>query len=376
MAEQILIFGEIGDDFGGVTFQSVFDDINSARGDINLLIDSPGGDVADGFAIAGALKKFKRDTGRKITAHIFGTAASIATFIALQADEIIIEPNGRFLIHEPKGALQGNKDDFEKAADQLETITNELVDLYVAKSNLSRKKVLALMDEDRFLTAQEAEKMGFVKVAEEVLKAVAKFDSLKLKNTEMAKENNAALEALAKGMESIKNMLSKAKNVELTLTNGQKIFINSENPTDILNKTVKLIGKDGEVLNESPENGLHDLQDGRGIKVENGEITVVNEIGQMEDMKNKLDKLVEAVASITEAMGTMHKNSETVQAENKQLIDTFSASLKEEIKEINNNMVTSPPVSTAASITNSTGTGTTDAQIIADRPGAKFGWIK
>ena len=90
----IYIFDEIG--MYGVTAQDFIGEIKELKNTpINLRINSLGGDVFNGMAIYNVIKKREAKT----TVYIEGIAASIATIIALGADEVVMSENSLFMIH-------------------------------------------------------------------------------------------------------------------------------------------------------------------------------------------------------------------------------------------------------------------------------------
>lgn len=170
------IYGIIGKDLmgGSVSSKEVADKLASAKdaGEIILHINSPGGSVYEGYTIYNLLK----GSGKKISAKVEGVCASIATLIALAADEIELFPLSQWLIHNPMGAVEGDRQELLKAAAELHRIANTLIDLYVAKTGKTPEEITALMNEDRFLSAEEAYDMGFVSAIIQPLKAVAFYD--------------------------------------------------------------------------------------------------------------------------------------------------------------------------------------------------------
>ena len=90
----VYIFNEIGT--YGITAQEFINDIKDLKDTpINLRINSIGGDVFDGMAMYNVIKRREAKT----TVYIEGIAASIATIIALGADEVVMAENSLFMIH-------------------------------------------------------------------------------------------------------------------------------------------------------------------------------------------------------------------------------------------------------------------------------------
>ncbi len=159
---EIVIYDEIGKSWWGedtVSAKSFLEDLK-ALGDvdqINLRINSPGGDVFDGVAIHNAIRNHKAN----VTGYVDGLAASAASFILMAADKIVMPANSFVLIHGASGFSFGNADDMRAVAEDLDRIDKSLTATYVARSKSSSAKVKALMKEDRLMDAAEAKEWGF-----------------------------------------------------------------------------------------------------------------------------------------------------------------------------------------------------------------------
>jgi ATP-dependent Clp endopeptidase proteolytic subunit ClpP len=173
----IYIFDEIGT--YGVTAQDFISEIKGLKDmPINLRINSLGGDVFDGMAMYNVIKRREAKT----TVYIEGIAASIATIIALGADEVIMAENSLFMIHNAWGGTSGEAKDMRKTAETLDKITSELTDIYVKKTGLSYDALAEMMDEESWLNADEAFALGFVDTISDSIKVAAKYDVSKFKN--------------------------------------------------------------------------------------------------------------------------------------------------------------------------------------------------
>ena len=173
----VYIFEEIG--MYGVTAQDFISEIKDLKDKpINLRINSLGGDVFNGMAIYNVIKKRESKT----TVYVEGIAASIATIIALGADEVIMSENSLFMIHNAWGGTMGNSKDMRKSADTLDKISNELTEIYVKKTGLAYNRVTEMMDEETWLSAEEAYDLGFVDTISDAIKVAAKYDVSKFKN--------------------------------------------------------------------------------------------------------------------------------------------------------------------------------------------------
>jgi ATP-dependent Clp endopeptidase proteolytic subunit ClpP len=173
----VYIFDEIGT--YGVTAQEFITDIKDLKNTpINLRINSLGGDVFDGMAMYNVIKRREAKT----TVYIEGIAASIATIIALGADEVVMAENSLFMIHNAWGGSMGEAKDMRKTADTLDKITGELTDIYRKKTGLSYDSLVDMMDEETWLNANEAFSYGFIDTISDSIKVAAKYDVSKFKN--------------------------------------------------------------------------------------------------------------------------------------------------------------------------------------------------
>lgn len=171
-------YDQIGSDFWsgeGTTAKGISEQLtaNPEASEIILHINSPGGSVYEGYTIYNLLKA----SGKKITAKIEGYCASIATLIALSAEDIEMLPLAQWMIHNPFTFIEGTAEDLEQAAAELKRIEAVLVGVYVSRTGKTEDEIKNLMLEDRFINAEEAVEMGFATRVLEPLKAVAFYKS-------------------------------------------------------------------------------------------------------------------------------------------------------------------------------------------------------
>lgn len=157
---EVSIDGPIGQDWygDGITAKRFRADL-TALGDVSEIlvrINSPGGEVFDGFSIYNALKEHKA----KVRVHIDGLAASIASVIAMAGDEIQMGVGAMFMVHSPWTIAMGDADNMRATADMLDKVSVGLVDAYVARTSQSRKTVEGWMDGETWFTRDEAVAAG------------------------------------------------------------------------------------------------------------------------------------------------------------------------------------------------------------------------
>ncbi len=132
------------------------DELPSHITTVELLINSPGGDVFDGVAMVNVL----RAHSARIRAVVQGIAASAASFIACAADECVMAPNSTLMIHDAWGMCVGSADDMLAYATVLEQVCGNMAEIYVAKSGMSTDEVRAVMKAETWYTAEQAVAAG------------------------------------------------------------------------------------------------------------------------------------------------------------------------------------------------------------------------
>lgn len=146
-----------GDDWGisAREFASVLDQIGDAS-QINLRINSPGGEVFEAVAIMNQL----RSHSARVVATVDGVAASAASFIAASADEVIMGRNSEMMIHDGAGLVLGNAADMREMADLLDHLSDNIASVYADKGGGDVAAWRALMVAETWFTADEAVTAG------------------------------------------------------------------------------------------------------------------------------------------------------------------------------------------------------------------------
>lgn len=130
--------------------------------EINVHINSYGGEVAEGLAIYNTLK----NSDMKVTTICDGFACSAASVIFMAGDERIINEASLLMIHNAWTYANGNATELRKAAEDLDKITQASVNAYVSRAVISEDEIKNLMDNETWITAQEAVEYGFATKAE------------------------------------------------------------------------------------------------------------------------------------------------------------------------------------------------------------------
>jgi len=145
---------ELGEQ-SGVTIVNQLKELEADQ--INVHINSYGGDVAEGLAIYNALKQHPA----KITTICDGFACSAASVVFMAGDERIMNPASLLMIHNAWTSAVGNATDLRKAADDIETITQASVEAYKMVANISEDEIKRLMDAETWILPADAVAYGF-----------------------------------------------------------------------------------------------------------------------------------------------------------------------------------------------------------------------
>lgn len=157
--QDVNVFGFIGDswDETSTTASDFAHALKEAGGDdVTIHINSCGGDVFDAQTMAETLRAYRGRT----TASIEGLAASSASFFALTADEVVINPSALMMIHNPYTVAMGNAQEMRKTADYLDKVRDTIAGQYVRKSGMDVEDVQKMMDEETWFSAREAIDLG------------------------------------------------------------------------------------------------------------------------------------------------------------------------------------------------------------------------
>lgn len=171
----VWITDQIGMDWwsGDGTTASAFINAIAQLGEIETLtvhINSPGGDVADGIAIANYLRGHKA----QVTTRVEGIAASIAATIAMGGDRREMATGSLLMIHDPWTVAMGNATDMRKLADDLDTIRNGILELFVTRAGEPRRvEIQEAMRAETWMTGADAMALGLIDAVDADFKVAA-----------------------------------------------------------------------------------------------------------------------------------------------------------------------------------------------------------
>jgi len=167
---EIRIYDEIG--FWGTdakTFIAQLDAAAASATEVIVAVNSPGGDVFDAFAIYNALRRY----AGKVTARVDGVAASAAGLVVMAGDQVVMPENAMLMIHNPWTIALGSAADLRSTADMMDKARDGILAAYRRKSGQTDEELTAMMDAETWLTALEAQSLGFCDVIEEPVRLAA-----------------------------------------------------------------------------------------------------------------------------------------------------------------------------------------------------------
>jgi len=152
---------EIYEWFGidAVSPKAVEEQIAAADGDdLEVDINSGGGDVYAGSEIYSILKEHKGD----VTVRILGIAASAASVIAMAGKKVTISPTAQIMIHNTSTIAWGDHRALKHESEVLKNWNKSIANAYILKSGMSEEEALSLMGKETWFTAQQAKEKGLV----------------------------------------------------------------------------------------------------------------------------------------------------------------------------------------------------------------------
>lgn len=156
----VLVFGEIDDKLARSTCERLILLAQESDAPIHLLISSPGGHVESGDAIHDMIRFVRAP----VTTIGSGWVASAGThiFLAAPKDRRVCLPNTRFMIHQPAGGAGGRATDIAIQAKEIIKTRERIAKVIARETGHALEKVLADMERDYWMSAEEAVAYGIV----------------------------------------------------------------------------------------------------------------------------------------------------------------------------------------------------------------------
>lgn len=201
----LLLYGAIGWD---VMALDVVREVSKAKGEkLTIRVNSPGGYVWEGLAIASAIQRHGN-----ATTHVDALAASMGSVIFLAGKKRLMATGSRLMIHNPTSFAGGDAADLRSEADVLDGIADDMAKMYsdCTGGKVSVEQAREMMDAETWLSPDEAVALGFAHGIEGKAAAFAKIpETMQFKNApkEITQMSDPAKESGI--LEGIEKMLAK-----------------------------------------------------------------------------------------------------------------------------------------------------------------------
>ncbi|MFI0236334.1 head maturation protease, ClpP-related [Streptomyces sp. NPDC016845] len=153
---EVMLYDEIGGWFGATADEFIADLRGVSSPNLRVRINSPGGSVFEGIAIANAL----RSHSANVVIQVDSIAASIASVIAMAGDRVEMAPNSMLMIHDAAGVCFGNAADMDEMAELLGLISDNIADAYVSKAGGTREQWREAMQQETWYLPDDAVAAG------------------------------------------------------------------------------------------------------------------------------------------------------------------------------------------------------------------------
>jgi ATP-dependent protease ClpP protease subunit len=161
---EVMIYDEVGGWWGTTADDLIAELKGITSPKMRVRINSPGGSVFEGIAIANALRAHPAS----VTVQVDAVAASIASVIAMAGDRIEMAPNSMMMIHDASGMCWGNASDMEDMAELLDLISDNIADAYAQRAGGTREEWRARMRSETWYLPEDAVENG---LADEAVQA-------------------------------------------------------------------------------------------------------------------------------------------------------------------------------------------------------------
>ncbi len=162
LKDRIIFIGTPIDDMVAnlVIAQLLFLQMEDAKKDIHLYINSPGGVVTGGMAIYDTMNFLQCD----VQTFCIGMAASMSTVLlaAGTKGKRFALPNSRVMIHQPSGGAGGQAADIAIAAKEILRWRRTLSEVISRLTGKTQEQVEKDSDRDYYMSAPEAKEYGIV----------------------------------------------------------------------------------------------------------------------------------------------------------------------------------------------------------------------
>lgn len=287
-----IINGEVGFD---ITTESFVPLLESGK---EILLNTYGGDLYEGWRTHDLIKYSKKEP----SIGVLGVCASSGIQILLATENRWGTENSRFLVHNPWTYTVGDDEALLSEAKELTMEKTQLANKYAQISGKTVEEMLALMKEERMLSAQEALELNLIKE----IKSSTNLQTKK-EDEKMTKEESEKVDGIMNKVEQLWNKLfpKPIKNMDITDVNGNQFHV---------------VREEGEIQvgDEASPDGSFTVEDGKTIVIEGGKITAINEPAkpvedvealkkENETLKSEIERLKASKTDLSEKLEAFNK---------------------------------------------------------------------
>lgn len=272
-------------------------------GDVDQIIhhiNSEGGSVDEGYNAYHSLVQ----SGKKIKSIVEGRCMSIATLVALAAEEVVILDPSRWMVHNPTFFTQParvNADMLQSGAEELRKIQTEMAEVYSKKMKRPVEEAIEMMRKETFMTAREAVAAGFADRIIEKGQLLPENERTKYRavalgenDTTMDKAKDKSVWAKIGELFAQVETVTQPKAVSLQVKGGGVLNVDGESPAPGLKASI-----DGQ-----PANGEYELEDGSKIKCTAGVIAEIMPAAAPPPVETPEQKLQKRVSELEAQLST------------------------------------------------------------------------
>ena len=205
----IYIYGDITswpwyeDEVSSYTLSKELQELGDVE-EINIFINSYGGEVAEGLAIYNALKRHNA----KINTYVDGFACSIASVIFMAGDNRYMSDTSLLMIHNAWTYTHGNAEELKKQAEDLEKITQASINAYMKHLNIEEEELKELMDNETWLNSTDAIEKGFASELIEPEDSLVANQSIRNKVSQKLTQGPIAQVSVSLGKDDIREIMT------------------------------------------------------------------------------------------------------------------------------------------------------------------------
>lgn len=242
---ELIIEGEISSEtwWGDESTPSALrEELKKHTGELTVALNSGGGDVFAGVSMYNALKNYDGN----VTVRVDGLAASIASIIAMAGDKIIMSPGSMMMIHKPWTLAVGDANELDKVKEVLNSIESSMIPIYTTRTGKSEEEITKLLNDETWMTAEEAVELGFADELIEAKQKVSYSDAIKnLVNGKLAYSMSTTKDSMTALVEKIKDSENKEQEeVEATDVTDTTKTVDQDSTTDHTDEIVEEETKD------------------------------------------------------------------------------------------------------------------------------------